>query len=176
MPLIFLMRHGQAEYQSTTDASRSLTDYGREYTRQIGYQFRDILLKYRIRQMHILHSPYRRAAETAGIITSVVNEGLSVQNANQLKLKENKTFRSLQTVSVETATPDTRIKLCFESLTTFTDLSILLVSHMPLVASLASYIEHGNVMDAHPFETSEIRAFEFEHWMPAGGKLKFRLA
>jgi len=166
MPVIFLMRHGQAENHARSDAMRPLTDYGKQYTQQIGNQLKDILVKYRHQLPGILHSPYLRAAQTANIIAENIIHGHSA-------LQQEKEDWKL--VELATATPDTSPQVCFASLASFSECSLMLVCHMPLVASLASYIEHGNIYDAHPFQTSEIRAYEFEHWIAGGGNLKFRL-
>lgn len=166
MPVIFLMRHGQAENHARSDAMRLLTDYGKEYTQQIGNQLKDILVKYHHQLPRILHSPYRRAADTAKIIIDSIIHGHSPLPGSEEDLK---------LAELDTATPDTSPQVCFASLSSYSESSLILVSHMPLVASLASYIEHGNVFDAHPFQTSEIRAYEFERWIAGAGNLKFRL-
>lgn len=166
MPLAFLMRHGQAESHASSDAERRLTDYGVEYTAQIAQQLKDILSKYEFGIPSLLHSPYLRAKETAEVLEAKIN--------TSVKGSESKIF-FLNILGLESAVPDSSPHSCFESLGPHANQSFLLISHMPLVASLASLIEHGNVYQSHPFQTSEIRVYEFENWLVGAASLKFRL-
>lgn len=167
MPVIFLMRHGEAEARATTDEERQLTEYGKEYTVQIAQQFCDYLAKSSYPLPLLLHSPYVRAIETATILESRLKAQFSDQNQEQKA--------ALHTVAFRAATPDQSAQSCLAALEEINSESVMLVSHMPIIASLASLLEHGNVFQDHGFQTSEIRCFESEHWAPGGATFKVRL-
>ena len=157
MPIVFLMRHGQAELHAPSDAERPLSAYGKAYSAQIAQQLSDILTKQKLPAPVVLHSPYRRAVETVREIENVLG--------------------ILAKVSITKATPDDHPGACFDALADYAGESFILVSHMPLLASLASLIERGNSYESQPFQTSEIRAYHIEHWWAPGcGEFKFRLA
>jgi phosphohistidine phosphatase len=174
MPIIYLMRHGQAEIQASSDTDRQLTSYGKDYSTQIAKQFCDILIKYQYPVPTLLHSGYLRAVETAKIIEKAVVSSLGNSTGSTDSTDRENDLISERTELI-TATPDYLPQACFDSLGVYSRHSFMLVSHMPLVASLASLMEHGNVFQSHPFQTSEIRVYEVDQWIPGGAEFKFRL-
>ena len=173
MPLIFIMRHGQAETGGTVDSNRSLTDYGKQYTRQIGEQLNAILVKHKFQPPRLIHSPYRRAKMTADLIQPALSVDHPAPDSDARVESSEETRK--RPIVLDLATPDTPPVECFKALDAYAEESLLLVSHMPLVASLASYIEHANLVEAYPFHTSEMRVYEYEHWIAGSATLKFRL-
>lgn len=172
MPTIYLMRHGEAEMQAPSDAARQLTAYGQDYTTQIATQLAGIIVKHRSAAHHtaiplILHSPYQRAKATAILIEDKLKASLDNVGAEA----EERPRR----IELLTTTPDSNPEECFKALSAYADQAVLLVSHMPLIAVLASLFEHGNIYQAHPFETSEIRVFTMDHWLAGSAEFKYRL-
>ena len=167
MPTFYLMRHGQAEMHATSDAERRLTAYGRSYTQQIADQLAHVLNKYKKTLPVIIHSPYVRANETAQIICDAIRPGSDTVSQNS-QLSSGKKEFSL-------ATPDNQPQVCFDALNEYENLSFLLVSHMPLLASLSSLLEHGNSFQPHPFQTSELRCYDIDQWMAGTARFNYRL-
>lgn len=67
---ILVMRHGDAEAPKTDDASRMLTDYGRQQAAKIGQWLAASAFVPGL----MIVSPYRRAQETANIVLSHLSE------------------------------------------------------------------------------------------------------
>jgi len=135
---IFILRHGQAEAQMTTDAARQLTDKGRSDTaRIVQARLADLPLA------QIWASPLVRAQQTAEIAASYFPR-LKIQTSDLL---------------VPEANPQVLMNWLDELNAQFigTDRSILLVSHQPLVGTLVNRL-CGKSDDYYPMGTSSLAA------------------
>lgn len=143
---IFILRHGQAEPYQANDAIRRLTEKGISDTGRI--------LNNNIQALSsvqkIIASPLVRAQQTAAIAL------------DQLKLESVETSIYLE--------PETNVQDLFSFLMDFTDMNLLLVSHLPLVGILANRL-CGYDQTRIQFNTSSLVGIECE--IPAAnmGKL-----
>lgn len=116
---LWLLRHGEAQLQASTDAARALTAQGCEQVRKAALQ-----LKGRpIRQ--IIASPYLRTQQTAALVVEVLGYSSPIITAPWL-------------------TPDSQSRNVIRQLDRFADDEILLVTHQPLVGDLAGLLIHGH--------------------------------
>lgn len=136
---IFILRHGQAEAQITTDDARQLTDKGRSDTARV--------VRARVADMasltQIWASPLVRAQQTAEIAASYFP---------QLRIQTNKLL-------IPEANPQALMDWLDEinSQLTNTNQSVLLVSHQPLVGSLVNML-CSKPDDYYPMGTSSLAA------------------
>ncbi len=125
---LLIMRHGEAGWHSI-DHERSLTDAGRLASGAVARQ----IAASPWRPGHIWYSPLVRARQTAAI----VSEALNCPAEEKLFLR-----------------PDDDPGLCLDHLVHEAPDKLMLVSHMPLVGSLATLL-----VDSHrrgiPFMTSQ---------------------
>lgn len=137
---IFILRHGQAETQITTDEARKLTDKGRSDTAKV--------LQARLADMaplaQIWASPLVRAQQTAGIAASYFPQ-LKIQTTELLVPEAN-----------PQALLDWLDELNAQQLISAHQ-SILLVSHQPLVGSLVNIL-CSKPDDYYPMGTSSLAA------------------
>lgn len=139
---IFILRHGQAEAQITTDDVRRLTDKGRTDT--------DKVVQARVADMAsvsaIWASPLVRAQQTATIAANyfpqltIQTTDLLIPEANPLALME-----WLETINAEQLQAANK--------------SILLVSHQPLVGLLVNKL-CNKPNDYYPIGTSSLAAIQ----------------
>ncbi|MDI3324982.1 histidine phosphatase family protein [Pontibacterium granulatum] len=134
------MRHGEASWQASCDAERPLTDNGRvrlfATLRENAARMQDV--------QHILHSPYLRAVQTA----QIAGEVLGVDSYSDDALW----------------TPDNDPQQAIETLDAFTDQTILVVTHNPLVSRLVGGFCGAGI---EPFDTGTITCVDAD-W-PAMG-------
>lgn len=135
---IFILRHGQAEAQITSDDARQLTNKGRNDTARI--------VQARIADMPLVQiwaSPLVRAQQTAEIALSYF-PGLKIQTTDLL---------------VPEANPQVLMNWLDKLNAPFigTDRSILLVSHQPLVGTLVNLL-CGKPGDYYSMGTSSLAA------------------
>ncbi|MCU1716944.1 phosphohistidine phosphatase SixA [Pseudomonas sp. 5P_3.1_Bac2] len=116
---LWLLRHGEAEPTRTLDEARCLTAYGRQQARQAA-----ALLASRSVPL-MLVSPYVRAQQTADEVCA------------QLDFKG-------QRLSVPWLTPDSEVRQVLSELDAYPQAELLLVTHQPLVGSLAGWLLHGH--------------------------------
>jgi len=132
---LFILRHGQAEPQSTTDEARNLTAQGRADVAAItGSSLIDLHLI-----NEIWASPLVRAQQTA----QIVQEVLHAQG---------------QYVAIKTTPliiPDGDVVGLFEALQSSSAQSILLASHQPFVGDLLDRL-CGQASGFHPMNTSSL--------------------
>lgn len=130
---LFILRHGQAEPQRTTDEARELTEKGRADTARV--------LELRLADMQglgeIWASPLVRAQQTAGIAAERF-PGLPIQTTPLL-------------------IPEASPTLLIDWLQSFDqpDRSILLVSHQPFVGELVNQL-CGKPAGFYPMGTSSL--------------------
>lgn len=136
---IFILRHGQAEPQRTTDDARQLTDKGRTDTARV--------IRARLDDMRSLTqiwaSPLVRAQQTAEIAASYFPR-LEIQTTDLL---------------VPEASPQVLTKWLYEinAHGNEDNQSLLLISHQPLVGSLLNWL-CGKPNDFYPMGTSSLAA------------------
>ncbi len=138
---IFILRHGQAEAQITTDEARQLTDKGRSDTARV-VQARSADMN---PLMQIWASPLVRAQQTAAIAASYFSR-VSIQTSELL---------------VPEANPQALIEWLDELNAKSSNQSILLVSHQPLVGTLVNML-CCKPEDYYPMGTSSLAAIRAE--------------
>lgn len=125
---LLIMRHGEAGWH-TLDQERELTESGRRGVAEVAAQMAESPWRPKL----IWSSPYVRARQTAAIVSEILNCPV-----------EEKMF----------ITPDDDPGECLDALIDQHESPLLIVSHMPLVGSLATLL-----VDAHrrgiPFMTSQ---------------------
>jgi len=134
---LWLLRHGEAEPQARRDSERRLTAHGRKEVLKSAAQLAGQPLD------GILASPYVRAQETAELIREALGFEGSVGTAPWL-------------------TPDDDPKDVLRFLDGRNERNLLLVSHQPLIGSLAGLLVHGSRSDAVPFNTASLAELEGE--------------
>ncbi len=134
---IFILRHGQAEPQKTTDEVRGLTNKGREDTKRI--------VAGRLTELQsitqVWASPLVRAQQTAFIATSY--------------------FPVLKILTSELIIPEANPAAAMSWLQSINqqNLSILLVSHQPFVGELVNKL-CGKSPGYYPMGTSSLAAIQ----------------
>lgn len=131
---LWLLRHGQAEPQTTSDAIRCLTLRGRQEVLQSAAQ----LLGRPIEA--ILCSPYVRARQTAELL------GEALQCMSILE-------------PVPWLTPENTVADVLKHLAARAETEILLVSHQPLIGELGGTLEHGHRQQPLPMATASLAGF-----------------
>lgn len=132
---IFILRHGQAEPQKTTDEARELTEKGRLDTKAV--------ISKRLKELQVVTqlwaSPLVRAQQTAQIAASFF-PGLSINTSKLIIPEENPAavMEWLQKIGGQHQ-------------------SVLLVSHQPLVGTLVNLL-CGKPDGFYPMGTSSLAA------------------
>lgn len=128
------MRHGEA-VMTTPDEARELTDRGVVQVQQQARQ----LLQQQLLPDHILASPLTRAQQTASLMANILSSRVTTS-----------TFSSL--------TPNGKPQAVLTDLDNLQGDSgcLLLVSHLPLVAILASFLTEGHEQRAFTFMTADV--------------------
>lgn len=143
---IYILRHGHAEPQVSTDEARQLTDKGKAETRQVLSSCQQ-----QIKNLEAIYaSPLVRAQQTAGIAATFF-PGLHVHTAPVL---------------VPEALP---IKV-YEWLSSLEQTSVLLVSHQPLVGILVNQL-CGVANGFYSMGTSSLAIIDVDVPAPAMGKM-----
>lgn len=143
---IVLVRHGKAEPHAGTDAARALTHKGHEQARAAAQWLHETLGQGS--GMRLLASPYRRAQETAAPIADVL--GLAVHTVAEIT-PDDDPRRALAAIEAAGKGAET----------------LVVVSHMPLVAGLAGWLQEGVLNAGRGFDLAEVRVLEAE--LPAPG-------
>lgn len=131
--ILYLLRHGEAEARSHTDASRQLTAKGKFDVKQVAKQFatRDIRLD------RCFASPYDRASQTAALFLHHAGQTAAIE-------------------TVEVLTPEIRASKVMEFLKGVQGQHVLLVSHNPLLSELHALLTDGNITSMQILGTSEL--------------------
>ena len=116
---IWILRHGQAEPTASSDAARQLTDTGRAEVLRMAQQLAGQPLGV------IIASPYRRAQQTAEVVSHELKYPADILTADWL---------------VPEASPMAVLRHVAER----TESDVLLVSHQPLVGQLISLLLDGH--------------------------------
>lgn len=118
---LYIMRHSAAEdYNTGGDKARCLTDIGMEKAKKMG----DFLYE-KIRPRIIMSSPYKRAMQTAEIVTDC------------LKLD------AKSIIKADSFTPDSDVENSFIELNAYYGKDILVFGHNPHLSDLCSSIIGG---------------------------------
>lgn len=143
---IVLVRHGEAMPFAADDASRALTSKGLQQARASGaWLLRELG---GVKGAKLLASPYLRAQETAGVIAGVLE---------------------LPVHALDAITPDGDPRVALAAIGQAGEGAevLVVVSHMPLVAALAVWLEAGVLAAGRGFGLAEARIFEAD--LPAPG-------
>ncbi len=145
---LFILRHGQAEPQKTTDEARELTEKGREDTRRVV----SARIAYMQSITEIWASPLVRAQQTAHIAASY--------------------FPALKIQTSELIIPESSPAIAMDWLQSINqqNLSILLVSHQPFVGELVNNL-CGKPTGFYPMGTSSLAVIEAPVIATAMGEL-----
>lgn len=132
---LWVLRHGEAEPQASSDAARRLTPHGREQVLRSAAH-----LLGQVPQL-ILASPYVRAQQTAALVHEALGCDKPVQTVPWL-------------------TPESDPQQVISQLDTLGVEQVLLVSHQPLVGALVSLLEHGHRRPPAPMSTASLAQLE----------------
>jgi len=137
---LYIMRHGQAQLDATSDHLRALTQIGVDETTEIGTWFNahDFLLS------HVIVSPYVRAQQTS--------QRFLAQQSQQCTIETSDGF-----------TPNANAKLAHDFIDASINLKpmtgLLIVAHMPLVSYLIAELTGGAASPL--FETAAIAVVDY---------------
>jgi phosphohistidine phosphatase len=146
---LVLIRHAEAEGMRTSDAERALTARGQEQARETAVWLKQVLAG---ETPQLLASPYVRAQQTAAAITQ----------AMQLE-------PSLLTALTPDTDPRHALRAIEESMVAE---NVVVVTHMPLVAALASWLESGVLSAGRGFMLAEARVLDIEVLGPSMARLR----
>lgn len=145
---LVLMRHGEAEPLRVTDSERALTDRGHEQAKATAAWLSLVAGP----SCMLACSTYRRARETANVVLA----GLPQADMRV----------------IEHVTPEDGVRRALIALEDVPQCDMLiLVSHMPLLAGLAGWLEHGAEREGRPFGLAEARLFELGILGPGQARL-----
>jgi phosphohistidine phosphatase len=149
---VFVLRHGHAESQITTDEARNLSDKGRDQVAAAAHYSLSEL----IHIQEIWASPLVRAQQTAQILRDV----LFVQGVH-VPLK-----------TIDIITPESDPAGLFDLLQTANLHSVLLVSHQPFVSDFIDLL-CGSARGFHPMNTSSLALIGCDVAAVACGELRW---
>lgn len=133
---LYLVRHAEAEPEAEQDSARALTELGWAQAQRTA----EWLCQQVAAPVQIFCSPYRRACETA----EVIQQALAAPPPTRLDelIPEGDLLRAEQAISLA-------MQAGIEEL--------VVVSHMPLLASLESWLVDGVLGTGRPFAVAEVR-------------------
>lgn len=137
--MLYLLRHGEAEPKSTTDAARRLTPYGESQVVSVATQF----LQNALQIQRCISSPYARARQTAELFLARTRPDMEPEFSDQL-------------------TPDVRADQVMRMIEGLNTDRAVLVSHNPLISELYALLTAGNISNMQILATSELVAVELE--------------
>ncbi|MDP2226759.1 MAG: phosphohistidine phosphatase SixA [Moraxellaceae bacterium] len=140
---LVLVRHGEAEAHAASDAERALTRRGRQQALETA----EWLSLRHTGHVQLLVSPYRRAQETAAVLIEHLP--------------------GVQLLTVPHITPDDDVRAALKAIAEKASAElVVVVSHMPLLARLAEWLESGAFSHGKPFGLAEGREFVLEDFLP----------
>lgn len=144
---LYIVRHGEAERQITTDDARALTARGREDVASLW----DNLAERGVRPSRLLSSPYVRARQTADIIAE--------------------RFPGVARAELGMITPEgDPLAVLAELERIGAQDSWTLVSHMPFVDLLCGAATDGG---RYPFQVGAVACVDMEGLLPGAGRLRW---
>jgi len=149
---VFVLRHGQAETQLTTDEARNLTEKGRADVAASAHYSLSALKTVQ----EIWASPLIRAQQTAKIVQNIL-----AQQGVQVPIKTN-----------DRITPESDPAGLFDSLQAAKVDSILLASHQPFVGDFIDLF-CGSARGFHSMDTSSLALIEFDVAAESCGELRW---
>jgi phosphohistidine phosphatase len=150
---IFLVRHGEAETYANSDAERKLTPHGIEQAIETAQWLKLQLVE--STTIQLLCSRYVRAQKTAEIIGAELG---------------------VFPIVIDGITPESNPRIALTALektfTTQPPSSVIMVSHMPLVAELTQWLTEGHVSVGRGFSPAEVRWLQATVLGPSTAHLK----
>lgn len=155
---VFVLRHGQAEAQQTTDEARNLTAKGRaDVAASVQYSLSELAPASELEQVQeIWASPLVRAQQTAEIVRDL----LAAQGVH-LSIK-----------TTDLITPESNPADLFDVLQASNLNSVLLASHMPFVGNFLDAF-CGSARGYHAMNTSSMALVECDVPAKACGELRW---
>jgi phosphohistidine phosphatase len=145
--MLWVLRHGEAQSQASSDAARELNATGRAQVMRSATHLPAAGLT-------LLASPYLRTQQTAALVKSVVGPETAMQTVPWL-------------------TPDSDPAEVLEHLAGLpADATVLLVSHQPLVGALVGLLVHGHYREPQPMGTASLVQLEGQAPVPGGMRLQ----
>ncbi|XKM12990.1 phosphohistidine phosphatase SixA [Orbaceae bacterium ac157xtp] len=138
---IYIMRHAEAGYSSSSDETRTLTKYGEKQCEVVAFWFAQQDISFGLAMV----SPYHRAQQTCTIIS------------NRIQIDEVNISESLTPAGNPTEITRTIIDLAMESKLE----SLLVVSHLPLVGYLVN--ELYPYSSPPMFSTADVVCLSIDH-------------
>jgi len=124
--MLILMRHGEADWNATTDESRCLTEKGISFVRQQAAE----VAGFAPNVSKIICSPYRRTCQTARLMQQSLG-GIEIVEDDRL-------------------TPDVPVSEAITALEAHWQDNLLVVTHQPLIGYLVSYLIEGDMRSPEP--------------------------
>ncbi|MGK0442727.1 MAG: phosphohistidine phosphatase [Pseudohongiellaceae bacterium] len=146
---IVILRHGQAEGYTTSDAQRSLTDRGVRYSEQAG----KCLAKLGLEFDGVWVSPYVRTQQTAEQVLKSYPE-LAIHSQPQL-------------------TPETNPDLVFDLIKQSGLERLLIISHQPLVGGLVALLADASTSYRCPLSPASMVYISNKHMLHRCGELNW---
>lgn len=149
---VFVLRHGQAEPQLTTDEARNLTEKGRvDVAASVKNSLSELL-----KVQEIWASPLVRAQQTAEIVRDIL-----AQNGVSFQIK-----------TTSLITPESDPLRFFDELQVANTNSVLLASHQPFVGDFIDLF-CGSPRGVHPMNTSSMALIDCDVAAAACGELRW---
>ncbi len=145
---LYLLRHAEAEAEAREDDLRELTELGWAQAQAAA----DWLCQQVSGPTRLIASPLCRARQTARVVQQTL--GLKEVDILEVLSPEGDPLRAEQAISL----------IMRESVE-----ELIVVSHMPLIASLQSWLEEGLLTTGEPFSLAEIRVMEAGVFAPGLG-------
>lgn len=145
---LYLLRHAEAEAEAREDDLRELTELGWAQAQAAA----DWLSQQLTGPTRLIASPLCRARQTARVVQQTL--GLQALDILEVLSPEGDPLRAEQAISL----------IMRETVE-----ELIVVSHMPLIASLQSWLEEGLLTTGEPFSLAEIRVLEAGVFAPGLG-------
>lgn len=146
---LYLLRHAEAEAEAREDDLRELTELGWAQAQASA----DWLCQQISSPARLIASPLCRARQTARVVQQTM--GLESVDILEVLSPEGDPLRAEQALSL----------ILRESVE-----ELIVVSHMPLIASLHSWLEEGLLTTGEPFSLAEVRVLEAGVMAPGLGQ------
>lgn len=150
MMRLYLVRHAEAEAEAADDSLRNLTESGWAQAQAVA----DWLCGQVVHPARVLASPYLRAQQTALVIQESLH--LPAVISDELIVPEGDIVRAEQLISGRLREHDEEL---------------IVVSHMPLIASLCNWLQEGVMGIGESFALAEVRVLEAEVMAPGLGRV-----